>query len=469
MRALIVARVSKLKGDQASRVERDDEVAREWAESNGHEVVALAADRNVSGGKSPWKRPELGPWLTDPSKVSQYDGIVVNAMDRLGRNAIDIAKVKEWAVEHGKRIVILSQNLQWPTANPVDGFVWNILAAVAEMELAMITKRYADAREVVVENGGFYGRVPWGFEPVGDKYHKTLQPVPELVPTIKEMIRRALHGDSLQSIADWLDESDAPKPSQNGKRWYPKSVGDILRSTSLKGKRTTTEGKTVHHHEGIIPAGEWEQLQRVLDNPNRRGPTNLDGVLLSPSTVRCAVCDGPMYRTVSTNKGHVTHYYRCRVKQCRNGVNQNTLDAWVDEWFAGDAFGRTQVMELQTIAGDGTEEEIAEVEAEIRAMDIDDHGSPEHLALLAERKRLQGLPSAPTEVREVATGQLVRDVWSSLDAVARRRYLQAAGVRVMVRPIDKSHEVSNFGNGRHVVSLEGDPAQISGTLQGIAA
>ncbi len=58
MRLLLAARLSQ---DQAGQTGLDtqDTDARAWAERNGHEVIATAADK-VSGRTSPFDRPGLG-------------------------------------------------------------------------------------------------------------------------------------------------------------------------------------------------------------------------------------------------------------------------------------------------------------------------------------------------------------------------------------------------------------------------
>src|ERR1700742_968005 len=63
----------------------------EWARYEGHVIVHVTRDRNVSGALPPWQRPELGPWLTDPVKLVQYDGIVAYDVSRLSREYFDLA------------------------------------------------------------------------------------------------------------------------------------------------------------------------------------------------------------------------------------------------------------------------------------------------------------------------------------------------------------------------------------------
>ena len=76
MRLLLAARLSQDRAGQTG-LDTQDTDARAWAERNGHDVIATAADK-ISGRTSPFDRPNLGPWLTEPHLVTQYDGIVVS-------------------------------------------------------------------------------------------------------------------------------------------------------------------------------------------------------------------------------------------------------------------------------------------------------------------------------------------------------------------------------------------------------
>jgi hypothetical protein len=82
MRALRLARKSnKVKLNAATMgeglsLETQDETARLFAEAQGWPVVGAAGD-TVSGRKvKPSDRKNLGPWLTDPALVVQWDVLV---------------------------------------------------------------------------------------------------------------------------------------------------------------------------------------------------------------------------------------------------------------------------------------------------------------------------------------------------------------------------------------------------------
>ncbi len=71
---------------------------------------------------APWERPELGPWLTDPVKLVQYDGIVAYDVSRLSREYFDLAWLRKWAEENHKKLYVIKERLHWPDNR--DGTLW---------------------------------------------------------------------------------------------------------------------------------------------------------------------------------------------------------------------------------------------------------------------------------------------------------------------------------------------------------
>ena len=278
-RVLVAARLSR-SSDEASRIERDDEKARAWAEANGRQVAATVEDAGVSGSVSPFKRKGLGPWLdTEGVLIHDYDEIVASSVDRLGRNFRDMCALRDWAEDTHKGITVLDPPLHWPPApdDVLTPIMWDLLARFAQWELQTITKRHRDARVKVRENGGYVGRPPFGFEVVGEKYSRTIQPIPNLTPAIRELVRRALRGDTLLSMAQWLDSEGICCPQlgkvANGKvvtGWSPTSVKSFLTNPVLKGKQVSKDGRVMHTHQGIMSVGEWNELQVAVQRGQKR-------------------------------------------------------------------------------------------------------------------------------------------------------------------------------------------------------
>ena len=141
-----------------------------------------------------------------------YDEIVASTIDRLGRNARDLAKLRGWAEDNDKVLTIISPPLHWPPdpgdfASPI---TWVVLEQLAEIELKIITERIGNQQRDLIDRNAFTGRQCWAFNIVGEKGSKTLVPDPELRPYLHGMVDRALRGDTLLAIAQWLDSKGIP-------------------------------------------------------------------------------------------------------------------------------------------------------------------------------------------------------------------------------------------------------------------
>ena len=136
-----------------------------------------------------------------------------------------------------------------------------------------------------------------------------------------------------------------------------------------------------------------------------------------------------MYRLTSKVKGKTYLYYRCHgdernPSRCRNMIRLEDLDAQVDRDVTS-TLGRWPRYEVITIPGRGHDDEIAEVEHDLRDLDYDDPGfAGKQAALLARAGRLKSLPMTPTVTDKRPTGDTVGEYWQTLEGdEARRDYL----------------------------------------------
>ena len=79
---------------------------------------------------------------------------------------------------------------------------------------------------------------------MGERYNKRLRVRAEFVPVLREMVDRAMRGDTYTSIAEWLDESGVS--TVHGKPWSQTSVRTVLSSPALKGRYLNGEGEVTH-------------------------------------------------------------------------------------------------------------------------------------------------------------------------------------------------------------------------------
>lgn len=453
MRLLIAARLSQARKGQTG-IDTQDIDARAWAEANGHEIVGIAADK-ISGRVSPFKRPNLGPWLTDPKLMAQYDGVLGSKMDRLTRGRD--WHTREWAETNGKKLVLATPSLIWPPepgdiATPI---IWDTLVNVASGEWENTSQRYRRMQASLKDSGFLVGRPMFGLNviPVPGTEHSTLAPDPALVPYVKGMVERALNGDSLSSIGAWLESEGITPP--DSEVWSPKSVSQILRNPCLIGRRTTDrgKGKTVLRFAPIIDAATFTKLQAKLDsNPKRRGAVSSDPAMLT-GVIYCAKCKGVMHRRRSVTKRkdgsrYVYEGYRCdgtprQPSTCRNMIPQADTDAKVNEWFTAGPVSNEQRIETIVIPGTGHQDELEQNARDIADLDIDAPSYDARLAeLRAERKRLQSLPGEADRIEHRFTDQTVREFWLSLSTAERRAFLLDHGIRVFA-----SREYWNLDTG----------------------
>ena len=484
MRVLLAARLSRpAKGDGGDdRTDRDEDVLTQWASAYGHDIVAMTKD-HVSGSVSPFDREHLGPWLNDPALRMKWDAILVTSIDRMGRDATNALLFRNWVAKNGKQLIVTSRNMEWPSKDDnTAGLQWGILELLADMERANTVERNAAAREETARRGGVIRRAPWGFENVGDRYEKHLQPIAALVDVQREIVARALSGDSYSSIGQWLTEQG--HKTATGGAWSDVSVSNILRQPALKGQALDADGKIEQTFDAILTAAEWRRLQDALDaRPKRRGAVTSASPMLLGSIV-CGICGGRMQR-------HARTFYRCNAADqktkglvpCVNQINLADTDAWVDLWFTESGpWARTELVEQTIVPGDDHTAEVADIKEQIALLDPEDVDYMEQLqALRADLARVKALPVEAPSIEERGTGQTVGELWASLSTDERRRYLTAAGVKVVVHPMG---EVKKIGKQirrvvdpdveaaspwrsitKHWLSLEGDPHAISAAVR----
>src|ERR1035437_4373088 len=163
MRYLGAVRLS-LVTDETTSPARQRELIEHQAHAPGNTLVAIAQDLDVSGAVSPFNRPDLGPWLSDETKVIQWDVLCIAKLDRLSRSLIDFANLLRWCEDNGKTIVSVSESLDFGTAT--GRLLANLLMLFAEFEREQIRERRKAAAKYLRETGQYGGgRVPFGYVP----------------------------------------------------------------------------------------------------------------------------------------------------------------------------------------------------------------------------------------------------------------------------------------------------------------
>lgn len=454
MRLLHAERLSRLT-DNTTSVDKQDAEAVTYANAYGHEIVASAADNDVSGDVPPWDRPELGPYLKDPEKIALYDGILASHLDRLGRNARQLAAFREWCEDNNKAIITVEPRVDW--SSDIGQLIWGIMAWLAEQELKAVKRRTRGTFAWLRDNGYLTGKCPFGFLiveiEVGGKTRKIIQPHPIHAEYVRQMAIRYLAGQTLAELCEWMD-AEGVKPvawaawnkKPAGKRgpepvWQQNSISQLFSNPVLIGRLESkgdvvrdSKGQPMQRCEPILDDETWQRLQAKLDAAPKRNSTAPKDTALLTGILACAKCGGPMYRFTSTRKHpngktYVSAYYRChgtprKPSKCRNMAQMADIEAKVSEYI--ETHKSIEIMETVVVKGNTYGKQQAEVKAAMTALaltqDADDYDQ-RHAALRAEWLRLKDLKPEPDEIKKVSTGRTLAAEWPTMGTAERRQAL----------------------------------------------
>jgi site-specific DNA recombinase len=429
MRLVLAARLSQLTRGNETGIDTQDEDARDWALRTGHTIVGVAAD-DISGTVSPFKRKSLGPWLTDPNRMAMYDGILVTKIDRLTR-AHDWG-IREWAEQHGKKILVVSPELIWPpaladTTTPIQ---WDLLVNSAVTEWINTSQRYKRMLKSKRDQGFFTGKRPYGYRIIAVPGGKALEIDPVTGPIVRGMFKRyRVDGWSLRQIADWLTSSAVPVSQQGARKhqntWSAQTVKNILSNPAGAG-RIQANGRTVYRAEPLVSMDHFLKVQEIMAARAHHGAPNETTALLT-SILTCPN-DHPMYRlrAHATKAGPGRFYYYCR--ECPRG---NRPFVWCDDIDAAvhDAVmaheGEPHIV-ITVEPGDTYADDINRIKKEIAALDPEDDDWMTRAAALKEKIAQLRLKSRkPAKVVPSLDGKTVGEVWESLNIADKRQWLLA--------------------------------------------
>jgi len=466
-----VAKKDRERGDAViDGIQTQDQRSAEWTRQEGHQVVHVTRDRNVSGAVAPWERPELGSWLTDPAKLVQYDGIVAYSVDRLSREYFDLAWLRKWAEENHKKLYVIKERLRWPDNR--DGTLWGVAAEHAYEERQEIIERVTRELDALREAGKLANRFPFGYTSAGDKYDRYLSPADEGRSYIPRIFQHAIDGWSLDTIAEWLSD-EGVKPSSGGDgKWWGAVVGRIIKNPTYMGHQcerdlvppdeveesdgktvryrygsTWTEsprfqyGKTIHRCEPLVNAAIWKHANEALTNRTKRGRYDPEKRAMLAEALCCPLCsDSPMYRIRGGGgKSRYLFYYRCagrgnQRKGCGNMVRMELVDAAVNEIMASTF--DVPVMRHDIVYGNE-----AEIEAEIERINFElrqlgarrlpwDEEDRERARLRAEHERVSSTTLIDDHVELVETDDTYLELWERRSVQDRGPWLVEQGFRV---------------------------------------
>lgn len=443
LRCIVGARVSVLTGPQKVSQLAQIETGASWVGRNDGEVIGTFEDLGVSATVPPPARPDLGPWLTDPEKVQEWDAIVFSKMDRAFRSTQHCVDLARWAEENKKLLVFAEDGLVLDyrdgRSDTIDGMMSELFVYLgsffAQLELNRFRTRALDAHRVLRPTDRWAtGRAPFGYRVCDHPSGKGrgLEQDPEQQETLHRLAQLVLDGESLNDAARAVGQPAT-------------SVAGWLSNPNTQGWKTSSgeyvldpDGDPIRLAPPTFDPKTWNELHQALalrrGSSRRKRSTNpMLGVGY------CARCGKGLAQQFTGDH----RYYRCSKKpQCRNStVRADLVDALLEEQFL-EEFGDREVTRRVWQQGTDTAEELERVEGQIRRLRaeqdaglvVTDEDHEEYLrrlgVLIAKRGLLQESEPVLSGWVHQSTGETFSGVWRVLPTPEQRsETLREAGVR----------------------------------------
>jgi DNA invertase Pin-like site-specific DNA recombinase len=421
-------RVSKVGGRDGERfispaVQREQIEA--WASSRGHRLGQVFIELDESGARA--DRPLLTAAVAR-IEAGISDGLVVSKINRFGRSLLDgLLAIERVRVAGG---TFFSVQDDMSTATDTGRLVLRIMLSMAEWELDHVRAGWEIARRYAVARGVHQGsRTPIGYRKLPSG---RLQPDPVTAAVLAEVFRRRAAGESITSLARYL-EQEGVRTSRGNPGWCYSTLKQVLRNRVYVGEVRSGRFVREDAHPALVDAVTWElaQTPRQPASAVTRRPSLLAGV------VRCAGCGHPLIahrRGVEekTTYSCLRHHAGGACPAPAN-IDSSLVEPLVEAAVMRLLSGRRRPPDGELRAAEGR---VLQTHAALSRY----RDSDRVFALLGEEAFLQGLnvrlerareahlrlaaTQARTATHELPSASEVRARWPAMDTDARRELLK---------------------------------------------
>lgn len=187
--AVLYARFSCSKQREAS-IEDQLRVCRDWCAQNGYAIVAEYCDYAISGRTD--DRPKFQQMIAN---AGESDIVLVYMMDRFSRDPFDAPIYKRELQRHGVKLVSALEAIPDSPEGIIYEKLLEGLAACESRKTSIRSRRGMEGNALKCKTNGVRC---FGYRTGDDGRYET---VPEEAEIVREVFRRRVHGESVNSIA----------------------------------------------------------------------------------------------------------------------------------------------------------------------------------------------------------------------------------------------------------------------------
>jgi DNA invertase Pin-like site-specific DNA recombinase len=276
----------------------------------------LAVDfKDDNRSASQFRTKERDAWLELLEYVRKGNAshVVVWLFDRAARTTEDTEALLA-ACRTGGALIVQSASMDVADPhNPDDIFRLKLSGLLAEYEVAKMALRQRRAKRAAAEAGKAHGgRRAFGYNDAKASIRE------DEAEVVRDLASRFLQGESLHSLAKWLNTTGVPSASGNVGKWTGPNLRHLLKGPHLAGLRV--HGRDEAKRPIVVTDGTWDpiipvethhHLVAMLNNPDRRtnGGTN-DRKWLGSGLYLCDACGAKLQARPRTGRNEVPAY-RC--------------------------------------------------------------------------------------------------------------------------------------------------------------
>lgn len=306
--AVIYPRFSSY-GQNEMTIEGQIRICREYAESQGFNVVGIYPEKAKSGTND--SRPAFQKMIKDAAS-GQFQYIIVYMFDRFARNRHDSILYKEMLKrDYGIKVLSATQ----PISDDEGGeFYEMFLEWNDEKYSKRLSKRIKNGLDTCVANGTFTGsRVPFGYKLIDtDRKGKkgTIHKVAideEQAKIVRYIFSEYAKGTDKKVIADALN---AQGKRINGQPFKFRSFEKWLTNAKYTGEYYFGERLCTNTYPAIIDKLTFAEVQkRLAENKHLAGANSAVEPYLLTGKLYCGHCGTAMVSDGGTSRNGKKHYY----------------------------------------------------------------------------------------------------------------------------------------------------------------
>ena len=317
--AVIYARYSSEKQTEQS-IEGQIRVCNEFAAKNDIKIVDTYIDRATTGTND--NRAAFQKMLSDSDKKPIWDLVLVYALDRFGRNSIEVAVNKQ---RLQKNNIILISATQRTSVNidgtkNLDGIILeNVLIGLSEYYSAELSQKVRRGQRESRQKGNFLGgKVPYGYR----VENKKVLIDEERAEVVRLIFQLYANGKCVREI---LDELNRIGILYNGKPMYQSTLFKILKLEKYTGIYRYDDEIYTNIYPQIIPIPLFERVQKMMEH-NKLGANSRNTDFVLKGKLYCGLCGMKINGDSGTSHtGVKKFYYTCSNKKRFRKCNKTSI------------------------------------------------------------------------------------------------------------------------------------------------